>query len=100
MTEENPKLDKATLALLNKKISQNEASVNDYKLLDYYLSSFLGKDYILNKLKENNIYSFEEYILERSRPIGIKNRAVDGAILGSILGSITVLDKFISNEIR
>ncbi len=100
MTEENPKLEKSFLSLLTKKIMLNSATVEDYRKLDYFLSTFIGKDFILSKLREYDIFSYEEYILERSKPIALKNRAVDGAILGSILGSISVLEKIISNEIR
>lgn len=100
MTEENPKLEKPLLSLLSKKILQNTATADEYKRLEYFLSPFFGKDFLMNRIKEFNIYSFEEYILERSKPIAQKNRAVDGAILGTILGSISVLDKYISNDIR
>jgi hypothetical protein len=100
MTEENPKLDISTLSLLNKKIQLNSATGDDYKMLDYFLSPFFGIDFVLNKLKENNIYSYEEYIIERTKPISQKNRAVDGLILGTIMGAISVLEKYISNQIR
>jgi hypothetical protein len=100
MTEQNPKLDNITLSLFKNKMQMNTASVEDYKILDYFLSPYFGDGYILNKLKENKIFSYEEYILERTKPISQKNRAVDGVILGAILGTISVLEKYMSNQIK
>ena len=100
MTEQNPKLDIITLSLFKKKIQMNTATANEYKTLDYFLSSFFGDDFLLKRLKENEIYSYDEYIIERTKPISQKNRAVDGAILGTIMGSISVLEKYMSNQIR
>ena len=100
MTEQNPKLDIITLSLFKKKIQMNTATPDDYKTLDYFLSSFFGNDFLLKKLKENDIYSFEEYIIERTKPISQKNRSVDGVILGTIMGSISVLEKYMSNQIK
>jgi hypothetical protein len=102
ITIENPKLDVDTLSILKKKIETNEAKVKDYEILDYFLSSpgFDYKNFILERLKEYNIHSYEEYILERKKSFEFRNRAVNGFALGTILGAISALEKYITNKIN
>jgi hypothetical protein len=96
---QNPKLDVETLSLIKKKIEENEASPEDYKNLDYFLSSFGYKNFILERLKEYHIHSYEEYILERKKSFAFRNRAVNGSALGVIFGAISTLEKYITNKI-
>jgi len=96
---QNPKLDIATLSLLKKKIEENKANPEDYKTLDYFLNSFGYESFILDSLKEYNIYSYEEYILEREKSFDLRNRYVNGSVLGIILGAISALEKYITNTI-
>lgn len=100
MTVPNPKLDIETLSLIKKKIEMNEASSKDYETLDYFLSSFGYKNFILDRLKEYEILSYEEYILERKKSFDLRNRNVNGAALGTILGAISALEKYITNKLN
>jgi len=100
MEIQNPKLDIESLSLLKNKIEMNEAKVQDYENLDYFLSSIGNPNYFLNRLKEFNIYSYEEFILERKKPFDKRNRVVDGVLFGTALGSISVLERYVSNKLK
>ena len=99
MTIQNPKLDIETLSLFKKKIEINEASPEDYKTLDFFLTSFGVNNFILNQFNEYNIHSYDEFILERKKRFGERNRIVDGILLGKIMGAISALDKYITNRL-
>jgi hypothetical protein len=96
---ENPKLDTEALSVIKKKVKANKASPKDYETLDYFLSSFGYENFILENLKKYNIHNYEEYILERRKSFELRNRAVNGSALGVILGSISALEKYITNKI-
>jgi len=95
---QNPKLDKETLSLLKNKIETNTATKEDYEKLDYFLSPF-GVDNFIEILKENGINSYEEYIIERKKDIEKRNRHANGVVLGSIMGAISALEKYITNKL-
>ncbi len=95
MTINNPQLDVNILHQLKQKILNNSATAEDYETLDFFLSSIGFKNYILNKLIQNGINSYQEFIDERKKPLGQKNTTVDGVLLGNILGTIPVLLNFI-----
>lgn len=97
--QQNPKLDIETLSLLRRKIEINEASPEDYKILDYFLQVFDYKNFILEKLRKYEIYSYEEYIIERKQRSDLRNKNVNGDMLGIILGAISALEKYITNKL-
>ena len=97
MEPENPTISLPELVELERKIKGNNATQKDYERLEFYLSSAgVEKDFLLNVLKEKNIFSFEEFITERNKPIGRKNQAVDGMLLGYIIGTIGALKEYVS----
>lgn len=95
MTINNPQLDVSKLHQLKTKILNNSATAEDYELLDFFLSGIGFDNYISNKLTQNGINSYQEFIDERNKPLGQKNTAVDGVLLGNILGTIPSLLNFI-----
>jgi hypothetical protein len=96
---ENPKLDTETLSILKKKVKANKASPKDYETLDYFISSFGYENFILENLKKYNIHNYEEYIFERRKSFELRNRAVNGPALGVILGTISALERYITNKL-
>jgi len=81
--------------LLEKRVRDNIAKADEYKQLDKYLSSVTGEEdsYILNKMKESGILTYNEYVLERN-----KNK-VDGNITGTVLGVIAALKRLLTNNL-
>lgn len=92
---ENPKISIEELNKLEERIKQNNAGPNDYDLLDSYLS-FLGvKNYIITRLREKNINSYEDFIYQRKTS---QNSAVN-MLVGGILGVVSYLRKHISGKL-
>lgn len=94
---ENPLITIESLSLFEKKVESGEITSNELKILDDFISNVTNyKDYLLTELKEYNINSYEEYTVER-KSIN-RNRAVDGILLGKILGAINILKKYLANK--
>src|SRR5258708_5734582 len=91
---EKPKFDKEYFDLLQKKIENNKAIVDEYKSLDDFIESTTGiSNYILNPLKELDIYSFQDYIDERKKDFSPLKAKLEGQILGRIIGAISALKR-------
>jgi hypothetical protein len=91
---ENPKLSIGQLNELEDLVKNNKAKAEDYEKLDNYLS-FLGIDnFILGKLKESRIDSYEDFIFERKN-----NNGKLSLLVGSVLGVISTLKKHISGKL-
>lgn len=95
---ENPQLTIESLGILEKKIELNTAMPEDYKRLDGYLTSIGLKPYVIEVLKEYEFNSYEEYILERKKSYELKERITESTILGTILGIISGLKKYIQGK--
>ncbi len=96
---ENTKVSEESLLLIEQKILANKASVKDYKVLENLMSTFGAEDYILNKFKMYGIPSYELFILERKKKFPYRNHAVDGILIGVLQGAISVLIKYLNNEL-
>jgi hypothetical protein len=92
--KENPSITLKVASLLELKVDQNTATKDDYELIEFFLK-ILGaeKEVLLNKLKEKNIYSFEQFIEERKNPKR-DILIIDGNLLGTILGATSYIIEY------
>ena len=95
MEENNPKFDIEALKLIKAKIEKNVEQPEDYATLDYFVSSFYEKDYILKKLIDSGFSSYELFILEKRNPSQDKIKLVNGTLRGYILGVISFLEDYL-----
>ena len=95
--EKPPQLSIEALSLIEKKIEVGTVEPEDLEELDRFLSNIgvVEKDYILKQLKKYDIYSYEEYILEKKKDYPFKRRVVDGVLNGSIQGVISFLKTYL-----
>lgn len=80
------------LSLFEQKVEMGILEVNDYKRLNTFLTQLGLTDYLLNRLKELNIYSFEEYVLAIKNE---RNSMLEAKFKGSVFGVISVLKSFV-----
>ncbi len=96
-TIENPQITMTELNALEELVKENKAQSEDYERLNSYLN-FLGfGNYLISRLKQSNINSFEDFIYIRKKgrqPLGDTNM-----IVGSVLGVISFLRKHISGKL-
>lgn len=96
---ENPQLSVEELQFIEKKITSNRATSEDFEKLEFFLSSIgIPKGYLLSKFNEHNIGTFDEFIFERTLPFDQRKRSVDGILLGYIIGSITFLKEYLNKN--
>lgn len=94
-TIENPNVSIEYLNELEPLIKENKAKPKDYEILDNYLS-FLGvENFILNKLKDNRINSYQEFIHLRKT----KSDSAINTLVGVVFGVISTLKKYISGKL-
>ncbi|MBI5402584.1 MAG: hypothetical protein HY959_04235 [Ignavibacteriae bacterium] len=94
MIIENPTYSIEELNILEKKVINNLAEIKDYEKIDSILNSMGFNNIIKDKMREFNINSYSEYLLERR----IKKMDI-AAITGTILGVIAALKKILTNKI-
>lgn len=91
----NPTLDKSILTKLSKKIVDNSAVPDDYKLIDSFLSNMGLGNYLTKKLEDFGYDGFEEFIDDRKR-----NRSTDSMrrykFMGVLLGALETLELSVS----
>jgi len=93
-TIENPKMSVDDLNKLEELIKANKAKSEDYESLDKYLT-FLGvSNFFLNKLNENKIDGYADFIYQRK----IAPSSTLNMLVGAGLGIISVLKKHISGK--
>jgi len=99
MTDENPILSLSSLNDIENRIRNNQETEKDYKMLETFISSVAGESTIISKiLSNNNIFSFQQYINERRKPIETRNNIMVSGILGTILGYIAALKTYAINN--
>lgn len=77
---------------IEKRISNNTETKEDYSLLDDMIHQITGEHYyILKQLKNHNITNYELYRIGKN---------IDGIIYGNILGIISTLKKYLKNELK
>lgn len=86
---DNTSLTRTDLGLLEQKILSNQATANDYDRVDKFLNALGLSSYILNKIKEYNMNSYEEYILSLNN--SNSNLTYSANIKGAALGAISAL---------
>jgi hypothetical protein len=96
MLDENINLTIEAISLIEKRILTNKETEDDYRTLDTYLSSTgVGKEYLLEKFRENNIPSYGDFVFEK---LNTKNRVVEGILMGYVKGVIQFLKDFIKKK--
>ena len=85
----NPTFTFGELCLIEQKIKNNIYDVNDLKLLNDCLSGIGVNNFLLEKLCENGIYSFEEFIIRANG--NDKGMSIISNFKGNILGVIDIL---------
>jgi hypothetical protein len=94
-TIENPKLSISDLNRLEDLVKNNTAKVEDYELMDNYLT-FLGiNDFFLTKLKENDIEGYADFIYRRKSG----SSSTINLLVGTALGVLSVLRKHILGKL-
>jgi hypothetical protein len=96
----NPNFTKEEVDSLQKKIEKNSATIEDYKVLDYFMSlNGTGKEFFLRSLKEKDIDSYDEFIKDRNnfQNIGEKQR---GNINIIVNGTIISIFSFLNNCLK
>jgi hypothetical protein len=92
---ENPKMSMADLNKIEDAIKSNHATADIYQSLDNYLS-FIGvkENFFLNKLKENNIDDYDDFIRQRGR----RPSSTLNVLVGVALGIVSSLKTYISGK--
>ena len=92
---ENPKMSMADLNKIEDAIKSNHATADTYQSLDNYLS-FIGvkENFFLNKLKENNIDDYDDFIRQRTR----RPSSPLNVLVGVALGIVSSLKTYISGK--
>jgi hypothetical protein len=94
-TIENPQITLLELDKLEDKIKDNSATRDDYIRIDYYIKFLTGVlDFFLNKLKENKIPSYEDFIYQRKK----QSSSELNVLVGTALGMISVLKKYVTGK--
>lgn len=89
---ENISLSRSDLGVLEQKITNNQASALDYEKLDKFLEALGLTSYILSRIKDYNMGSYEEFVLKLN---GANENPVSQAnIKGAALGVISALKSF------
>jgi hypothetical protein len=92
VTNKQVNLTLEDLTLLRAKIELNKAKARDYERLEAYLVALgITSEEFWADFKKRDIYSFEQYILERRRPRDERKRGVDGFLLGMLRGYIEAI---------
>lgn len=86
---ENVNLTKTDLGILEQKIINDQAVAEDYEKLDKFLVALGLTGHILNRIKEFNMNSYEEYVLRLNGHD--KNSPSQANIKGAALGVISAL---------
>jgi len=64
--DENPNLTIESIKRIKSRIEHGIDNAEDYELLDYFLSSIGHEKYILNNFQKYDIYSYSDFIDEKS----------------------------------
>ncbi|MBS1777820.1 MAG: hypothetical protein JST70_00750 [Bacteroidetes bacterium] len=92
--EENIQFTLSDLELFEKKVRNNEAELSEYLRFDKFIQTQGLSTYLNEKIKENGLSSFEDYLYERKR------RGIDtSGVTGTILGITSTLKKYLTNTL-
>lgn len=93
MATENPVISLEKLNDIESRIRNYQETTDDYKLLDFFLSSVgVQQDYIKNSLLQNGMTDYYTYIRERNNA---ENKIIVGKIDGIVLGALSFLKSFV-----
>ncbi len=91
---ENPKISLDLLNNIESKIKDSKETPEDLELLNYFISS-VEKDYIISKMRDNGINSYESYLSERKKTYDKQNSNIP-FIVGYLMAVISHLKKSIT----
>lgn len=97
--QQNPIFDITQLDLIKNRFLNNIAESKDLEALDYFFSTFGIKDYILNRLKESGISSYELYLQEKKNTLD-KNRdkLINITLFSVVIAVITTLTDYFNKS--
>jgi hypothetical protein len=97
MTEtQNPKLNTETISSIRLRFERNKSTPEDISTLDYFIASVLGiKGFIFNKLKEEKIFNYEDFISEREKTTPERDHLINIDLYGHIMAAISYLEDYI-----
>lgn len=96
MEMENKKLTESGLNSILKAIEENEATIEDYQLLEDTLSTMgINNLFLLNEFRNHNFDTFQDFINYRKRDKKLRDSDRESKLLGTIRGVI----KFIKFKI-
>jgi hypothetical protein len=79
-----PDMTDEELRILYSRIERNHARVEEYQLLDQFLSAIGYGDYLQRKLKRYGIYDYAELIERRKKGYESETNRMTGAALGIV----------------
>jgi len=89
MEMENKKLTESGLNLLLKSIEDNDATTDDYQLLEDTLSTMgINNLFLLNEFRNHNFDTFQDFINYRKREKKFRDSDRESKLLGIIRGVI------------
>ncbi len=91
-----------TIDELNKieeRIEANTAKLKEYKIIESYVTSFMGENYFSEKLFENNFKDLETFINDRENSKDIKNYVRQSVIIGVLKAIINHYKKYLQGKI-
>jgi hypothetical protein len=100
MILKNPSLTVETLNEIRNKLDSNRLTADDLEVLDGFLSSIGARNFIINKMRDSGIFSYNDFIIQIKTPYEYQNPAVRGSVLGSILGAISTLKDYAKDNLN
>jgi len=101
MSEEvkNTNLTEAIISELERKVLTNTAKPDEYETIDSFLMA-LGaiEPPVLNALNSRNIFSYEEFVSERKKPLSEDTLHVNGYLVGFIAGNLRALRDYVKEN--
>ena len=89
MEMENKKLTESGLNLLLKSIEENDATADDYQLLEDTLNTMgINNLFLLNEFRNHNFDTFQDFINYRKREKKFRDSDRESKLLGTIRGVI------------
>jgi hypothetical protein len=93
---ENPEFNIDALLGIKNRIESKSETIDDYKKLDYFLSSVGLSNFILNNIKEKGFTSYQNYIDTRKSNNPSKDLISESYVYGVIIECLNILMRQIS----
>ncbi|RAJ80024.1 hypothetical protein CLV59_105131 [Chitinophaga dinghuensis] len=89
----NPTISLEDLNIFEQKVNQGTISQEDLELINKFMTSIGLQNFLLDKLRELNVLSFEEYVLKVT---GRDNDStLEARLRGTVLGVISALRTYL-----